>query len=362
VRFLISGYYGFANLGDEALLAQIVAQLKTRYPHATIDVLSQEPAETAHEFGVASTPRADLGAAKRAIDRCDVFLSGGGGLLQNATSFRSLLYYAGLIRSAVRAGKKTMIFAQSIGPLDFWGRQTVKECCKGVTAATVRDERSRALLSSLLPGLPIELTADPVFLYDPPDEAPDLTPYGLAPESDPLVIVAVRKTTHFDAAAATLAAAVDRLSSEYGARVAFVPFGGQADAEASTAVIRKCKSRPALVELPNLDAIAAAVARARLVVGVRLHALILAVRFGIPFLAAAYDPKVVALCDDVGYPLAPLWTAPSIGKSTEEPLAVVDAAWQRHDELAALLSAAYVKQRALAELNFDALARVVGPA
>lgn len=362
MRFLISGYYGFANLGDEALLAQIVAQLKTRYPLATIDVLSQEPAETAHEFGVASTPRADLGAAKRAIDRCDVFLSGGGGLLQNATSFRSLLYYAGLIRSAVRAGKKTMIFAQSVGPLDFWGRQTVKECCKGVTAATVRDERSRTLLASLLPSLPIERTADPVFLYDPPAEPPDLVPYGLGPESDPLVIVAVRKTTHFDVVAATLAAAVDRLSSEYGARIAFVPFGGQVDADASTAVIRKCKTRPALVELPNFDAVAGAIARARLVVGVRLHALILAVRFAVPFLAAAYDPKVVALCDDVGYPLEPLWTAPSIGKSNADPMAVVDAAWQRRDELAAQLSEAYAAQRALAELNFSALARVLGRA
>ena len=360
MRFLISGYYGFANLGDEALLAQIVSQLKTRYPHATIDVLSQEPSETAHEYGVASTPRADLGAAKRAIDRCDVFISGGGGLLQNATSFRSLLYYAGLIRSAVRAGKKTMIFAQSIGPLDFWGRQTVKECCKGVTAATVRDERSRALLSALLPGLPIELSADPVFLYDPPAELPDLAPYGLGPESDPLVIVAVRKTTHFDVVAATIAAAIDRLSNEYGARVAFVPFGGQPDAEASTTVIRKCKTRPALVELPNVDAVAAAIARAKLVVGVRLHSLILAVRFGVPFLAAAYDPKVVALCDDVGYPLEPLWTAPSIGKSTNDPLAVVDAAWRRRDELAAQLSQAYAAQRALAERNFAALARILG--
>jgi hypothetical protein len=62
-----------------------------------------------------------------------------------------------------------------------------------------------------------------------------------------------------------------------------LPFGGTADAEASTLVIRKCRSKPTLVPLDGLDAVAAAIARAKLVIGVRLHALILAIRFGIPF-------------------------------------------------------------------------------
>ncbi len=366
MRFLLSGYYGFGNLGDEAILGRIVPRLKTQYPHADIDVLSERPSETARDFGVASTPRADLGAVRRAIDRCDVFLSGGGGLLQNATSFKSLLYYAGLIRTAVHARKKAMIFAQSIGPLDFWGKQTVRECCRGIDAATVRDERSRELLASLVSGSPIERTADPVFLYDPPEKAPDLRPYGLesVPGDDnrsgaPLVVVAVRKTNHFDVVAATIASAVDRLSNQYGAAVAFIPFSGQADAEAATTVIRKCRSRPALVELPDLDSVAAAIARADLVIGVRLHALILAIRLGVPFLAVAYDPKNLGLCEDIAYPLDPLWSAPPLGKTNPKAGDIVDAAWQRRPELAAHLKAVYPLQRDLAEANFTMLARVV---
>jgi polysaccharide pyruvyl transferase CsaB len=360
LRFLVSGYYGFANLGDEAILAQIVAQLKTRYPNDAIDVLSAHPKTTAHEFGVEATPRMDLGTIKRAIERADVVLSGGGGLMQNATSLKSLLYYAGIVRTAIHAGKRTMIFAQSIGPLDFWGRQTVRECCKGLTAATVRDERSRELLASLLPGVAIERTADPVFLYDPPGTPVDLSLAGLGDESDPLVVVAVRKTSHFDDVSTLLAAAVDRLNLAYGAQVAFVPFGGQADAEAATTVIRKCRSKPTLVELSGLDAVAAAIARARLVIGVRLHALILAIRFGVPFLAVAYDPKVLGLCEDVDYPLEPLWSpsARDLGGPAIER--AVDRAWTRHAELSAHLSGRYGALRALAEANFTALARVVG--
>jgi polysaccharide pyruvyl transferase CsaB len=358
LRFLISGYYGFANLGDEALLAQIVAGLRTRWPYCEIDVLSAKPQLTAHELGVEATPRMDVRAVAQAVDRADVVLSGGGGLLQNSTSLKSLLYYAGIIRSGIQAGKKTMIFAQSIGPLDYWGRQMVKRFCSGITAATVRDERSRQLLASLLPNVAVERTADPVFLYDLPERPPDLHAAGLGGASDPFAIVAVRKTARFDEAAATVANAVDALTERHGVRVAFVPFGGQADAEAATIVIRKCRSKPALVALDGLDAIAAAIARARLVIGVRLHSLILAARFGVPFLALAYDPKVEALCQDLAYPLAPLWS-PAARPHAEETVRLVDEAWTRREELSAHLEVRTAALRAAAERNFDVLARAL---
>jgi len=160
VRFLISGYYGFGNLGDDALLQIIISQLKTRYPHATIDVLSAEPERTAHDYGIVATPRWDQAAIRSAVASCDLLLSGGGGLLQNATSLKSLFYYAGIVRTAIRAGKKAMVFAQSVGPLDFLGKQTVRECCRGLDAATVRDAASKALFAPLVPGTRIEVTAD----------------------------------------------------------------------------------------------------------------------------------------------------------------------------------------------------------
>jgi len=359
VRFLLSGYYGFDNLGDDALLQIIVAQLKTRYPLATIDVLSAKPDETSQLLGVEATPRWDQGAIRTAIGQADVVLSGGGGLLQNATSLKSLLYYAGVIRSGIRAGKQTMVFAQSVGPLDFWGKQTVRECCKGLAAATVRDERSRDVLAPLVPATPVEVTADPVLLYEPPKPAVDLAPEGLGARSDPLVVVCVRKTAHFSDGIAAIAAAVDRLAERHGARVAFVPFGGVPDADASTAIIRKCRSQPTLVALEGLDAVAAAIARAKLVIGVRLHALVLALRFGVPFLFVPYDPKISGLIADLRYPLAPLW-APGTrtpGARLEE---LVDDAWQRRAELAAYVAREFSGQRELAERNFTALARLTG--
>lgn len=361
MRILVSGYYGFGNLGDEALLEVIVSQLRTRYPYAELDVLSAKPQDTAHDLRIDATPRWDAKAVRRAIGRADVVLSGGGGLLQNATSLRSLVYYAGIIRAAVRANRKTMIFAQSIGPLDFWGKTIVKECCKGLSAATVRDVRSVELLSSLLPSAHVERTADPVFLYDAPDEAFDLSVEGLGPQSDPLVIVSVRKATGMKDRLDVVARAVDRLAQAHGARVAFLPLGGAPDAEVSTLIIRKCKSAPVLLPECSLARAANIIRRAKVVVGMRLHALILAARYAVPFLAIPYDPKVVALCEDLAYPLPPLFTLNPPGPKPEPEAtdALVDRLWTEREGVSEHLAGASQRLRELAVRNFEVLDEVI---
>jgi polysaccharide pyruvyl transferase CsaB len=354
-RYVISGYYGFGNLGDEALLGIITAELRRRHPDCAIDVLSNDPAETARTYGVEATPRADIGAVKRAIGRADAVLSGGGGLLQNVTSLRSLLYYAGVIRTAVRAGKPTMIFAQSVGPLDFWGKAVVRNFCRGVAAATVRDERSRELLAPLIPGTRVETTADPVFLFAPGEAPLDLAAEGLGEGSDPLVVVSVRRWTGAETTAAAVATAVDRLTEQHGARVAFLPLGGPSDAEASTGVIRKSRTSPVLLPHYPLAQAAQVIGRARLVIGMRLHALIIAARLGVPFVALPYDPKVGALLDELAYPLPPLFTPGAKPPPAADLERAIDAAWERRDELAAHLRANMPRIEALAARNFDVL-------
>ncbi len=359
-RFLISGYYGFGNLGDEALLGVIVERLGTRYPGAAINVLSNDPAATARTYGVEATPRAAPAAVRRAIERAEVVLSGGGGLFQNVTSLRSLLYYAGIMRAAVRAEKKTMIFAQSIGPLDFWGRAAVRRLCRGVDRATVRDERSLELLAELLPATPVERTADPVFLFDPASRPLDLAAEGLAGgDGAPLIVVSVRRWQNADATAAALAVAIDRLSERTGARVALLPLGGPADADVSTRVIRKCTSTPVLLPDYPLSQAAQVIAGSALVIGMRLHALIIAARLGVPFVALPYDPKVSALCDDLSYPLEPLFVPGQKLPPSEQIVARIDAAWDRRDELAAHLRAIAPGVQRLAERNFEVLDELI---
>jgi polysaccharide pyruvyl transferase CsaB len=361
VRVLVSGYYGFGNLGDEALLEVIVQRLRATFAEPSIEVLSATPQRTASAYGVEATARWDWRAVRSAIARSDVVLSGGGGLLQNATSFRSLLYYAAILREGVRSGRKTMIFAQSIGPLDALGRFTVRRFCRGVARATVRDERSRRLLSELLPRTAVERTADPVFLYDPDIESVDLSAEGLGAESGPYAVVSIRKAGGVREGTRLLARVIDRLAERHGIRSAFLPLGGAQDAAIATDVIRACESAPVLLpELP-LPKAAAAIARARVVIGMRLHALVLAARYAVPFLAVPYDPKVSALCEDLAYPLGPLRLGNS-QTSAAEADALVDRLVSEREALASALRERAPTVRAAAERNFGALGELLGEA
>jgi polysaccharide pyruvyl transferase WcaK-like protein len=253
-----------------------------------------------------------------------------------------------------------MIFAQSIGPLDLWGRFVVRRFCKGLDRATVRDERSLRLLRALLPETPIERTADPVFLYDPPAERIDLSSEGLGAEDGSYAIVNVRKAAALRDGIAVIARAVDRLAQRHQLRAAFLPLAGARDAAVATDVIRACKSDPVLLPECTLPKAAAIVRGAAVVIGMRLHALVLAARYAVPFLAIPYDPKVTALCEDLSYPLEPLWVP---GKRRPADTAIdelVDRLVAQRDALSARLADRIGVVRAAAERNFDVLGELLG--
>lgn len=359
MRVLLSGYYGFGNLGDEALLEVIVSQIRTRFPYVDIDVLSATPEETARRLRVTATSRRNARDVRAAIAKADVVVSGGGGLLQNATSLRSLLYYVGILHQAAKAKRKSMVFAQSIGPLDVFGRFIVREGCRSLDRATVRDARSRELLSSILPKTPVEQTADPVFLYDAPDEDADLSAEGLGPHTGPYAIVSVRKTNALKDGIAAIVRAVDRLHAVHGVNVAFLPIGGVGDAEVSTTIIRRCESRPVLLPECSLARAVSILRGARVVIGMRLHALIFAARYAVPFAAIPYDPKVSSLCEDLDYPLPALWVPGRGAPSDGEVDALVDRLVRERDALADHLQARSAALSAAAARNFDILGELL---
>jgi polysaccharide pyruvyl transferase WcaK-like protein len=240
-----------------------------------------------------------------------------------------------------------------------FGRFVVREGCKGISRATVRDARSKELLESVLPSMTVEQTADPVFLYDAPDDDADLREEGLGPESRPYAIFSVRKVPSLKDGTATLARAVDRLAEAHGIRSAFLPMGGTIDAEVSTTVIRLCKSGPLLLPECSLPRAAAILRGAHLVIGMRLHALILAARYDVPFAPVPYDPKVQSLCDDLEYPLGPIWVPGKPAPGPESTDMLVDRLVAQREPLAAHLRERGPAIRASAARNFDALGELI---
>ena len=114
-NILISGYYGFNNIGDESILRTVIDNLREKLPDVDITVLSQSPAQTSEKYGVKAARRMSLWDILRSVWRCDLLLSGGGSLLQDATSGRSILYYLFILRLAQLLHKQTFIYSQGIG-------------------------------------------------------------------------------------------------------------------------------------------------------------------------------------------------------------------------------------------------------
>jgi len=355
-RLLLSGYWGFGNFGDEAILRVMVDEWHRRRPDDTLTVLSAVPQATTIEYGVHALPRADWRVVTGAIHSSDVVVSGGGGLLQTATSLRSLMYYVGIIREAQAANRAAAIFAQGIGPLDFIGKQIVRRTCYDIKLACVRDESSATLLRSILPRVTVRLTADPVFLAKPvPSIASEamLAREGLRDLRGELVAVVVRHASFFDRILPQIAALVDRLSMRHGAQVVLLPLQVPDDADAATQVIRRCKSAPVLMsggyDLPEMAAI---LGRCAAVVSMRLHALIVAATLGVPFIALPYDPKVVALMQSLDYPQPALLP----GSKVDE---LVDDFWLHRARLSKQLLSAVPPLAARALLAFDWLEELV---
>lgn len=144
-RVVISGYYGFANAGDEAMLAAIVGSLKDIIPDVSITVITGNCRMTRENHNVQAVHRLNFFAIAAAIRRCDILISGGGSLLQDVTSARSLYYYLWIMKIALFFKKPVMLYAQGIGPVR--GAQGPPGCARCL-AARRRHRRPRCRFQS----------------------------------------------------------------------------------------------------------------------------------------------------------------------------------------------------------------------
>jgi polysaccharide pyruvyl transferase CsaB len=339
-RILVSGYYGFANAGDEAILAGLLQGYKELAPEAELTVLSGDPEATACEHAVAAVPR-DPRTAFSKLGESDLFISGGGGLLQDATSWRSPLHYLGLMRLARRAGLPVACLAHSIGPLRRrWVRWFTRRTLNRVDLLTVRDGLSETALRALGVDHEVHVTADLAFILPSPREEEIAAAWAnadLARDDRPIVALALRQPPG-DASPGplpALASAVTAACQETALRPILIPMQYPRDVEYAEQVAARV-SVPTEILRPHLAAreILAFIAGCDLVVAMRLHALIFGAICGRPLVAISYDPKVVGLMGELGLP-----TAASTENLAPEPFAgAIVAAWKAGGAISAALA------------------------
>lgn len=298
---LLCGYYGYGNGGDEALLATLLQQL----PASVMPiVLTSNPTLTAKLHGVATCDRRDRGKLLKLLWQCDGFIWGGGSLIQDVTSWRSPLYYLGLMAMAQLSGAVTLAWGQGIGPLQsLLNQQLTKILLKNCRAVSVRDEASAALLNRWQ--ISHTKAADPVWALG----ATLLEDLNSWP--NPRVVVSLRRYPSLTPERLeVLCHALDQFQAITQAFVVLLPFQACQDLVIAETIHTFLGDRPSanqqprsqILRLENPRELKGVFANAHFAIAMRLHALIMAVAEGCPCFALSYDPKVTYLMTELTLP------------------------------------------------------------
>lgn len=302
VKIALSGYYGFDNSGDEAVLQSILIALQEQSREQGIQiepiVLSANPEKTTAMYGVKAYHRMKPGSLFRALREADGLISGGGSLLQDATSSKTIPYYLAVLKIAQWLGKPTFIYSQGIGPVSRpmfygWIRSVFQRCAY----VSVRDTESADLLGKMrLPRERITVVPDPVMGL--PRRGSVGGASDLAPEGSVRTIgVSVRFWNEDRSELEALSRSLQvLLAADANVRLRFLPFHLPSDEVASQFVIDRLGDHGSLVEMVRGIAhpqdMLAQVAECDLLIGMRLHSLIYAASQFVPMVGISYDPKI----------------------------------------------------------------------
>lgn len=291
-NILISGYYGFDNFGDETILSVLVKKIKEFTPFIT--VLSKNPAKTRELYKVQSILYCCPCIAFLKILNCDVLISGGGSLLQDVTSLKSLLYYLFVINIALFFRKKVIIFAQGIGPINnkfgaFLTKRTLQRC----KLVTVRDRKSKLILNKW--NIKSDLVCDPLFDLELPDVSPS-NKIGIQLRSfktlkkQLLERLAAQINKEFPDKEIEIYSFQDSLDLAVCQR--FEKILKSINPQIKTTIIFNQTSQQILDKISKLE----------YMIAMRFHANLIALRYGIKTLAVSYDIKVEKLAEEAGIP------------------------------------------------------------
>ena len=306
---IMSGYFGFGNMGDDSLLQQIINRIKALDNDVKITVLSKKPRTTSRIYGVNSINRFNMIAVHSAMKHAKLLINGGGNLLQNKTSKRSLIYYIHIMKLAKKYGLKLMLYASGIGPVhgEKYLKMT-KDILNEADVITLREELSLTELKRMGVENPnVSLTCDPVFHLDCADE--NWVKYVMYREGLSLN----KKYFMFSPRAIKdkfsnlphnfddiLAEACLQTARKYRLEPVIIPLQPKTDYD----ICKKIANYAGGKVITGLSAaeLAGLTKHMEFVAGLRLHLLIYAISAGTPVIAIDCDPKIKGLFELIESP------------------------------------------------------------
>lgn len=305
----LSGYYGFDNAGDEALLAAITSSIGDLAPGVEFIVLSGDPENTFKSHGIPAVYYKSPWQVMKALKKCDLLISGGGSIFQDITSALSLPYYISVVALAKLMGKPVMFYAQGVGPIRRpISRSLMRLVANRVDLISLRDQDSARLLQEIgVVRPPVRLTADPVLALQPDNSDLQAMIHYLATNDlalKPIICVSVRSWPALEGYQPELAQALDQLV-QCGYNILFVPMAWPEDISESNRIMSYMKEKSFIIDRKlGSQELLALISRSTMLIGMRLHALIFAASQGVLFAGISYDPKVEAFL--ASYSMEPL--------------------------------------------------------
>jgi polysaccharide pyruvyl transferase CsaB len=305
LRYLISGYYGEKNAGDEAILAGILQEIGRRDPDAWFTVLSFDPEDTERRHGegrelvAISTSLRSPGLLRTVMKAADLLISGGGSFLHEADfelhgrsflfrrgKLRPVPYFLSVVFMARSCGLPVMWYAQGLGPLHTRSARHHPD-----SALLAYEIGVRAPVQQIVP--------DPAYALTPAtgeQARAELAGCGLAPGARYLAVCPrpwLGRTGYLE----NLGEALEKAGAALDLQILLVPFHEVLD----PAVCETLAARPGFAGrarvLPPVTSpalLAAVLGGAEMVVAMRLHSGILAATAGAPAVVIDYDPKTRA--------------------------------------------------------------------
>ena len=292
-KYIVSGYIGFDNLGDEAIAKVLVEKLKSLNAEK-ITLISSNPKKTAKLYDVETCPMLKFFGA---LKNSDVLVSGGGSLLQDVTSLKSLIYYLGVIYAALFMRKKVVIFAQGIGPINsLAGKFLTRLALRHAEKISVRDKKSQELLKGW--GIISELVKDPILELN-------------LPIKNKRGIVGIQLRNYPTLTDTFLNNLADEIIKRFSdKKIQIFSFQDNIDLDTCDKYARilnkKGFENVEVFKKLSINEVFDKISELEYMIGMRFHANVVAIKSGVKTLAIDYDVKVKKLAQEYNLPLIEL--------------------------------------------------------
>lgn len=307
-KIVVAGYYGFRNSGDDAILHSICNDILKINIKTHIMVLSSQPEITMGEYPVKAINRFKIKEVIREIRSCDVLVMGGGSLIQDVTSTRSLYYYLSLLGIAIFFKKSTMLYGNGIGPiLHKYNKPITSLILNRVNTITLREHLSKEILVQLGVKKPkITVTADPVFNLEMQEvvDTSEIYENEAIPKDKPLVGVLFRSWNHEESYTRKMAKVCDEIITTYGYHIVFIPMTFPGDLTVATEMMKRMEHKASVIQQHyNEEKLIGFMGEMRLILSMRLHGLIYGALKHVPIIGFNYDPKVEYYAKELDIPI-----------------------------------------------------------